>query len=318
MEGVSLLEKLDLLLLKFVEHMKINGFAERTVITYELNVRFFLNYLKTLEIENIAEVDRRILNDYQAAVYLETHKGKPLAPSSQQGRLIAVKAFYRYLIKTGIVLYDPTTVIDLPRRPDSIPRNILNKKEISTLLSAPNLETPLGIRDRAIFELLYSTGIRAGELRNLTLDDVDFNHGEVRINKGKGKKDRIVPLGEMASDYLEFYLQEARPKLAPVTQAALFVTKSGKKLGKSDLSDLTERYRARAGMKKYFTPHSLRHTCATHMLKGKADIRQIQELLGHASIANTQIYTRVEVSDLKRVMKRCHPRERREIEAHEL
>jgi integrase/recombinase XerD len=206
----------------------------------------------------------------------------------------------------------------LPRRPDSIPRNILNKKEISTLLSAPNLETPLGIRDRAIFELLYSSGIRAGELRNLTLDDLDINHGELRINRGKGAKDRIVPLGEVASDYLEFYLKEARPKLAPSAQTALFVTKSGRKLGKTDLSDLTERYRARAGMKKYFTPHSLRHTCATHLLKGKADIRQIQEILGHASIANTQIYTRVEVTDLKKVLKNCHPRERREIEAREL
>lgn len=309
--------KLDFLLLKFTEYMRVNSFSERTIITYELNVRFFLNYLKALEIENIAEVDRRIVNDYQAEIYLQTYKGRPLAPSSQQGRLVAVKALYRYLIKAGIVLYDPTTVIDLPRRTDSIPRNILNKKEISALLSAPNLETPLGIRDRAIFELLYSTGIRAGELRNLTLDDVDFNRGEVRINKGKGAKDRIVPLGEVASDYLEFYLKEARPKLAPSAQTALFVTKSGRKLGKTDLSDLTERYRARAGMKKHFTPHSLRHTCATHLLKGKADIRQIQELLGHASIANTQIYTRVELTDLKKVLKNCHPRERREIEARE-
>ena len=308
--------RLDSLLLKFTEYMKINHFSPRTIESYTRNIRYFLDFLAELKIENIAEADRRLLADYQARVYLTAHRGKPLAATTQRTRIIAVRHFYQYLVKAGAVLHDPTSKLDLPRIPKQLPKNILTKKEIGALLGIPKLTTARGIRDRAILELLYSTGIRASELINLTVHDLDLKNQELRINKGKGSKDRIVPLGESACDFLVMYLRESRPQIAPPGQSLLFVNQSGRKFGRSHLHSLINRYAKKAGLSTT-GPHALRHTCATHLLKGKADIRQIQELLGHACISSTQVYTRVEISDLKRVLRRYHPREKGEIETHE-
>ena len=306
--------KLEGLLIKFTGHMKTSGFSERTITGYVQNVRLFLDFLEELGVGNIAEADRQTLADYQARVCLEIHKGKPLTQATQRARLTAVRAFYHCLLKTRTVLYDPTSDLDLPKRPKTLPRNIPTKKEIGRLLSAPDLENPLGLRDRAIIELFYSTGIRVGELCNLTLGDIDLANGELRVNQGKNRKDRLVPVGEIAGDFLELYLHEARPKLAPSTQAILFVTKNGKPFVRTNMSYLVSRYGRKAGLGKGTSPHALRHACATHLLQGKADIRHIQEMLGHVSVATTQLYTKVEIADLKKVLKRCHPRERREIE----
>ena len=312
------MDKLDFLLVKFVEHMKIIGFSERTIPDYTHNVKLFLDYLKELKIENIAEADRRVVQDYQARVYLQTFRGRPLTPATQRARLSCVRTFFQYLLKAGIALYDPTAKIDLPKCPDQLPRVILNQKEIGALLAKPDLETPLGLRDRAILEVFYSTGIRVSELCNLTMNDLDLSNKELRINRGKNAKDRMVPLGEMACDFVEMYLHEARPKLTDSGQSVLFVTKNGKKFNYTNLSYRISLYGKKTGLPKGVSPHVLRHTCATHLLKGKADIRQIQKLLGHESIATTQRYTRVEITDLKQVLKRCHPRERRQIETDDL
>jgi integrase/recombinase XerD len=312
------LEKLDCLLLKFKEQLKTKGFSERSIASYEQNVRYFLNYLKELEITNINEVDKRLLLQYQTFVHTETHKEKPLSSSTQSVRLIAVRSFYSYLLKYGYILRDHSQDLNLPKQPNQLPRDILTKKEIGKLLSAPDLETPLGIRDRTILEVLYSTGIRTTELCNLTITDIDLNHGELRVNLGKGAKDRIVPLGEMASEYLELYLKESRPKLVKDHQNLLFITKNGEQIKRSYLSYIVKKHCQEAGLTKIISPHALRHTCATHLLKGKADIRHIQAILGHATIASTQKYTRVEITDLKQVMKRCHPRCRKEIETHDI
>lgn len=312
--GVSFLEKLDFLLLKFMEYMKVTGFSDRTIPDYVHNVKLFLEYLKTLGIENIAEVDRQVLHDYQVGVYLQTFKGKPLAPATQRTRMTCVKTFFQYLTKSGMTVYDPSADLDLPKRPIQLPRGVLSKKEIGELLSKPNLESPLGMRDRAILEVFYSTGIRVSELCNLTIHDLNLNIGELRVNRGKNKKDRIVPLGEVACDFLELYLHEARPKLAPPNQTILFVSKNGLKFHSTTLSHLIINYGRKTGLKTGISPHGLRHTCATHLLKGKADIRHIQQILGHESINTTQRYTKVEITDLKHVLKRCHPRERKEIE----
>ena len=312
------MEKLDYLLVKFEEHVKVIGFANRTVSSYVHNVKLYLDYLKSIGIQNIAEADRQVLADYQATVYLQTHKGKALSPVTQGLRLTSLHTFYRYLLKYGYVLYDPSSVLELPKVPDHLPRNILSKKEIGEILAAPDIETPMGLRDRAILEVLYTTGIRNSELCNLTVNDLNLSDRELRINMGKGGKDRLVPLGELAADFIEIYLNEVRPKLATSNQSVLFVTKQGERISPWGLKRIVARYSKKAGIKKQITPHCLRHTCATHLLKGKADIRQIQKLLGHASIASTQVYTRVEITDLKRVLKRHHPRERKEIDTREI
>jgi integrase/recombinase XerD len=312
------MDKLDFLVLKFTEHLKVCEYSDRSIPDYIRNTKFFIDFLRDLKIENIAEADRRVLADYQAKIYLDTYKGKPLTSATQKNRLTAVRTFFRYLLKTGQVLYDPSSDITMPKRPKLLPKNILTKKEIGELLSAPNLETHLGVRDRAILETFYSTGIRVSELCNLTLNDININEGELRVNKGKGQKDRVVPLGELACDYIEFYLRDARSKLTDSNQEILFVTKSGRKFRSTTLSYLISRYGKRSGISKSTSPHVLRHSCATHLLKGKADIRHIQQILGHSSIETTQRYTRVEITDLKQVLKRCHPRERREIETHDI
>lgn len=311
------MKKLDSWLLKFSEYIKTSGFSETSIPDYVRNVRYFFDYLKELGINNLADVDRKVLSDYQARVYLQKHKGKSLAHITQRKRLTCIKTFYRYLLKAEAVLSDPTSDMELPKIRDQLPKDILTKKEIGKLLSAPDLESTFGIRNRAILEVFYSTGIRVSELCSLSLEDLDLRNAELQV-KGKGGKERIVPLGEVVCDYLDLYLAESRQKLASADQKILFVTKSGRKFHYTGVCHLVRAYREKAGMKKKATPHCLRHTCATHLLKGKADIRQIQKILGHASIATTQRYTRVEITDLKKVLKRCHPRERREIETGDI
>jgi integrase/recombinase XerD len=224
---------------------------------------------------------------------------------------VPVKSFFRYLLKTNQILYDPTIDIELPPRKKNLPKDIMTKSEVFRVLNQPNPDTALGLRDKAILELLYSTGIRNQELRNLTIYDVDTVNNEVRINQGKGNKDRVIPLGEIASNYIEEYVRYARQKLLKDKEnKVLFITKNGFKINHANLIWLVNKYVQRAKIKKHITPHSFRHTCATHLLKNKASLRHIQELLGHASIETTQIYTQVELSDLKKAHKKYHPREK--------
>lgn len=306
-------ERFNLLLHKFKEHMQARGFSNRTIPDYLRNVEFFLIYLDEVGVTEIEEVDRLIMADYQVRLLDQTYRDKPLGATAKNKRLGAVRCFFQLLLKSGRVSHDPTGDLELPKRPKNLPRNILTKKEMGKLLAVPDLSTPLGLRDRAILEVFYSTGIRVSELCALTVGEIDTARGELRVTKGKNAKDRIVPLGEVACDYLDLYLRKSRPKLAGPSQAALFVTKSGRAFRYTNLSYLISLCGKKAGLKKHISCHSLRHTCASHLLQGKADIRYIQEILGHRSLATTQIYTKVEIADLKKVHRKCHPRERKEV-----
>ena len=189
----------------------------------------------------------------------------------------------------------------------------MSKKEILKILNQPDPDNVLGLRDKAILELLYSTGIRNQELRNLCIYDIDIANNYLRVTRGKGKKDRVIPLGEIAATYVEEYLNHSRPKLLNKKETnILFLTKHGRAMKNNGLIETIKKYAVKAKLEKHITPHSFRHTCATHLLKNNASLRHIQELLGHASIESTQIYTRVDISDLKRAHKRYHPRERGE------
>ena len=304
-------------LTKFEQHMRSHGFSERSIPSYLHNVHLFVDYLKDLGIANLADADRKILAEYQMQVSLSLHRGKPLGHVTQRNRIVCLKTFFRFLAKNGGLITDPTADLELPRVRDQLPPNVLTKREIARLLAQPNGGTPWGIRDRAILELLYSTGIRVSELAGLTIEDLDLRSGELRV-LGKGNKERLVPVGEVACDSLRLYLERSRPYLAAPQERTLFVTVRGRRFQASNLIAVVREYGRRAGIPKRVTPHALRHTCATHLLQGKADIRQIQRILGHASIATTQRYTKVEISDLKEVLKRCHPRERKEIHVEEL
>jgi integrase/recombinase XerD len=303
----------ETLLVKFKEYMQAREFSPRTVTDYRHDARVFLEYLETIGVTEISEVDRAMVADYQIRLLDQTYRDRPITTVTRLKRLTTLRCFCNYLVRRGQLAADPTADLELPKRPKSLPKNILTKKEMGKLLELPDLNTPFGIRDRAIMEVFYSTGIRVSELCNLTLNDIDLAGGELRVNQGKNAKDRVVPLGEVACDYLNLYLRNARSQLAASGQNLLFVTKNGRRFHCTDLSHLVARYGQKAGLKKRIACHSLRHTCATHLLQGKADIRHIQEILGHASLATTQIYTKVEIADLKKVHRRCHPREQKEV-----
>jgi len=187
----------------------------------------------------------------------------------------------------------------------------LSVSEARRIIHAPDTKTVIGYRDQAVLEVLYSSGIRKEELNNLTLEDVDCDDGFLRIIEGKGNKDRIVPIGRIACRYLENYIHSVRSELVTNPQNNyLFLTMRGKKFSKNVLWELVKKYARKAKLKKNVYPHTFRHSCATAMLKNKADIRTIQKLLGHASLDSTQVYTHLSITDLKDVHRRCHPREK--------
>lgn len=232
-----------------------------------------------------------------------------LAASSVTQQLWAVRSFFQFLQERDEIIIDPSRLLRPPRLPRRLPRDVPSVPEMRRLLrKAASRNHFLALRDAAILELLYGTGLRNAELCGLLLEDFQKDARIVFVRNGKGGKDRVLPVGQKAAQALERYLQK-RPGGEDSAKTSLFLTRHGTPLRPAYVRALVRRAARRIGLQKRVTPHSLRHACATHLLKGQADIRKIQVLLGHASLATTEIYTRVDTSDLKRVLARCHPRE---------
>lgn len=237
--------------------------------------------------------------------------GRAYSADHQMQHVTVLKSFYGFLVRRGFLLQNPTGLLEYPRVEQRLPRGILSREEVRRLLDGPGRRTPVELRDRAILETLYATGIRAGELANLELGHVDTEERLLQVVLGKGRKDRTVPLTRVAAVALEEYLLSGRPRLRGArTSRLLFLAQRGGRLGNDALNDLVRAWAERAGLDKRVTCHTFRHSAATHLLKGGADIRHIQELLGHSSLATTERYTRVEVSDLEAVLRKAHPRGR--------
>jgi len=309
---------LEALVDRYLEEKRALNWSPRTIESYRSHLRVFTRYLAAeTDVDGITTVTPAVLRRYQAFLYQWTDphgRGRSLA--TQGARLSAVRSFLRDLVRTEVLAHDPSSTLALPRRRQTLPRVILSKREMARLLRAPDVTTPLGCRDRAVIEVLYATGMRNAELRGLQISDVDLVSGVAQVLDGKRGKSRVVPLGRPAALAIRDYLTSARPRLlaARGTEAAteniLFLSKTGRPLQALGVIEPLRRHARRARLRKPVTPHTLRHCCATHMLQGRADLRHIQALLGHGSIATTQIYTHVEVTDLKAVHRRCHPRER--------
>jgi integrase/recombinase XerD len=298
---------------KYFEHLEMENYSPTTIETYRSHLNPFLRFLADRgDVENLSAVTGETLHQYQMEVHGERIRGRPMTVATHCHRLVAVRSLFRYLARRGAILSDPAGCLELPRLPETLPRRVLTVREMEKILRAPDVDRPLGLRDRAIMELLYSTGIRNAELRALNVGDVDPRNNQVHVTQGKGRRDRVLPLGEIAGSYVERYLEDARPTLTKGWEptAALFVNHQGRRLGDCGLIYCVVGRYARAAKLAGVTPHVFRHTCATHMLKGRANIRHIQELLGHRSLTSTQRYTRLEITDLKREHRRCHPRER--------
>ncbi|MCI4398677.1 MAG: site-specific tyrosine recombinase XerD [Acidobacteria bacterium] len=283
----------------FLDHLVVErGLSPNSVAAYKGDLeRFF-----ALTQKSPADVRREDVRDFLAS---ERKEGLAAATSSR--RLAALRTFYRFLLLEKLCDNDPTENIDPPHALKRLP-SCLNEEEVERFLAAPDISTNLGLRDRAIFEVLYATGIRVSELVSLTMERLNLQAGFVLV-MGKGSKERIVPLGEVAQDWIEKYSAKARPALLRERESkALFVTGRGQALSRKTVWLMVVRYARAAGISKHFSPHTLRHSFATHLLEHGADLRSVQIMLGHSDISTTQIYTHVEQERLKRIYRQFHPR----------
>ncbi len=296
---------------RFDEYLRLRGFSERTREGYGLELRLFLGFLEDREIHQVTEIRRDDIDAYRVRLHhWRKPDGAPLSLSAQAAKLGAVLSFLRYLHEAKLVLVNPGHGVRLPKVPDKLPPPLPDEDQVVKLLETPDVSTPLGLRDRAIMELLYSSAIRNTELRLLEVSALDLVRLEVRIENGKGRKGRVVPLGEPAAYWIEVYLRDGRPWLVrdPDTKP-VFLNSLGRGFSTELLAELVREHAQKAGLPGRITPHVLRHYCATHMLARRAGLRHLQQLLGHAPADTTKRYTRVEISDLREVHLRCHPRE---------
>ncbi len=239
--------------------------------------------------------------------WLKHLKARGISPVSATRKLSSLRGFFRYLLLEGILSASPTSVINNPRAGKTLP-TVLSIQEVERILEEARVTEPLGLRDRAILECLYSCGLRASEAVNLLMNQVDFPAGFLKIT-GKGNKERIVPLGNEASSWLEKYIKTARPILLKKNKSYYcFLGKGGRPITRQRLWQIIKEYALRAGIKRSVYPHVLRHSFATHLLEGGADLRAVQMLLGHSDISTTQIYTHLDMSHLRRIHREFHPR----------
>lgn len=280
----------------------VKGLSRNTLESYRRDTLKFVIFLENKGIMNIDRVAYRDVLDFLAHL-----KGQGLKGSSLSRTLVSVRQFFRFLLAEKIVHKDPTFLIRTPKTRRTLP-DVLSLDDVDKLLSHQNGNSPREIRDKAMLEVLYATGIRVGELVNLKLNDVNFELGYV-IVYGKGSKERIVPLGEKSRDSLKCYLSLARPHLLKrETSPYLFITRLGKNMTRQGFWKIIKTGALKAGIVKRISPHTLRHSFATHLLERGADLRTIQFMLGHSDISTTQIYTHVERERLKEVHKKYHPR----------
>jgi integrase/recombinase XerD len=283
-------------------------YSASTVTQSHRHLRWFSDWAKDRGVERAGEVTLAVLELYQSHLYAARKAdGQPLSIASQVGRLQAVRSLFRWLVRQHYLAANPAADLLLPKLPKQI-ENPLSLEEVERVLAQPSLADPLGLRDRAILELAYSSGLRRSEIVRLRLSDVDFCHRTAFVRQGKGKKDRLVPVGERALAWIEKYLREARPQLvAGVDAGELFLGEYGEPLSPSRLTYLAGRYMRQAEIGRKGACHLLRHTMATQMLEGGADIRYIQEMLGHENLQTTEIYTHVSIGKLRKVHEATHP-----------
>ncbi len=278
------------------------GLADNTLKAYRADLVRFFEWNSTHGTASIKEIDIKVLSGY-----LEHLQKSGLAPSTSARHLVAIRMFFRYLVLEGVLLESSVELMNSPKLWQYLPK-VLSPQAVDRLLTAPNRADRYWLRDRAILAVMYATGCRVSEVTGLKMRDVNRDEGWCRC-LGKGNKERVVSLSEFSIDAINSYLEHERPQMVSLEESEfLFVTRSGNQLSRVMVWNLVRKYAIKAGCSGDVTPHTLRHSFATHMLAGGAEIRALQEMLGHASIRTTQIYTHVEHSRLKSVHEQCHPR----------
>ena len=293
----------------FLNSMLVRNYSVRTVNLRQAHLAELARWLSDRGIHRIDDVSAESLVDFQQWLYAcRAADGSSRSMGNQFQRLTAVRNLFRWLHRTGRLPANPAEGVELPKLERRLPRAVLSLAEVERVLAQPDLSTPEGLRDRVMLEVLFATGIRRAELAALQASDVDFGRTTLAVRQGKGKKDRMVPISHRALGWIEQYQREARPRLLRLRDPGyLFLTRTGSGCGLKWLSEHVRNYVEAAGMGKVGSCHLFRATTATMMLEGGADIRYIQEMLGHADITTTQVYTRVSVSELQKVYARSHP-----------
>lgn len=287
---------------EFIHYLAVErGLAENTLESYRRDLTQFARHLQGTEV-HFPRVPRGAIMGYLLALQKQ---GK--APATISRHLAAIKSFYHFLFREGILDSDPTANLESPKLEKRLPR-VLSVAEVDRLLRQPDTVKPRGLRDKAMLELLYATGIRVSELVALNIDQVNLDVGYVRC-LGKGSKERIIPLGSLAAESVGAYLRQARVKLNPGPgETALFLNHHGRRMTRQGFWKIIKHYARLAGIQKKLAPHTLRHSFATHLLENGADLRSVQEMLGHADITTTQIYTHLTRGHLTEVYRKSHPR----------
>ncbi len=297
---------------RFVEHLEVRHYSPRTLVGRRNTLQHFLLWCQERDLQRPQDVTRPILENFQRWLFHFRQKnGKPLGVVTQQHHLTTLKVFFKWLCRQNVILHNPASEIELPRNVHRLPQSPLSLHDVEAVLALANTADPMGLRDRAIMETFYSTAIRRSELARLQLEDLMPERGLLMVRQGKGRKDRVVPMGARALSWVMKYLDQARPHLeVSTTQRTLFLSAYGDGLSPDHLSGLIGRYIEAANLGRKGGCHLFRHTCATHMLEGGADIRYIQQLLGHASLETTSIYTEVSVRQLQKIHALTHPAEK--------
>ncbi|MDR5683528.1 MAG: site-specific tyrosine recombinase XerD [Armatimonadota bacterium] len=289
----------------FIDHALVElGLSRHTCLAYRNDLADFARFAAPRGVRDPRDVPRSVVT-----LYLFALRRRGAAPATVGRRLAALKSFYRFLVREGVATRDPTEDVVGPKMGRRLPK-VLSVEEVAALLTRPDPTTPEGARDRAMLELLYASGLRVSELVGLDVGDVDLAAETVRM-VGKGNKERLVPVGVCAVRAVRAYLERARPLLVRGrATGALFVGRGGQRLSRQSAWAVVRKYGRQAGLRLAVTPHVLRHSFATHLLEGEADLRAVQEMLGHASISTTQVYTHVARQRIREVFDRAHPRDR--------
>jgi integrase/recombinase XerD len=298
----------DTLLLRFLEELRAGRSSASSIDKARSELPRLFTHLRDKGVRDLRAVNETHLGAYARRLELhQTKKGEPLAAATRASALSMVRRFFAFLHARGLILGNPALTLRLPKA-KHLPRGVLSEAQARRLMAAPFPWTLVGRRDRAILELLYGSGLRIGEAVRADLSDLDLRERVLLVRDGKGKKDRVVPVTGRAVAALELYLRDSRPALVKSADPALFLATHGRRLRSPGLRAQVERHGRTIGIT--LTPHVLRHACATHLLRGGASIRHVQELLGHKRLTTTALYTRVAIEDLRQVIARAHPRER--------
>ena len=302
---------------RYLSWLVATRYSEETVKGVYSDLSWLLRYLEGQGIDRIADVTTEILEDYSLCLRRQRntrHEDRKIGMAQVMHRLFSAKQFFGWLLEQMLILVNPAEELEMPRLPVSLPQTILTQKEAQRLMDGPELRSPIGYRDKAILEVLYSTGIRVSELFRLKVSDFDPKSRTLFVRQGKGGKDRILPLPMIAAGYLKEYIERVRPKFIKTLkrdEGILFLTYTGCPLSIDQMTVIFRRTTKAAGIDKRVTAMTLRHTIASHLLENGMDIRYIQEFMGHERLSTTQIYSKVTLHGLRKMYNKSHPKEKR-------